>query len=203
MAFQAVPDTAEVLTIFIANSISVQMTFYAEFPGGYSLADLTALANAADFSVGADFLPIMTQDILYDRTHVRGLSSIDDFEVSDQTFAGPGQVASGGMPNSVTIAIQRNSGLTGRSSRGRVYWVGLASSQLTADENFVATASVTAIVSAIFNMRTQLDGSGWDPVIVSRFTGGAKRAVGVTFPWINTLAINARVDSRRDRMPEV
>jgi len=201
MAFQRVPETAEATTIFDANNISVQMTFYGRFVGGYSLADMLALANNVDFVVGNDFLPLMTQDILYDRTNVRGLDKIDDIEVSDQSAAGPGGVASGGLPNSVTLAIQRNSGLTGRSSRGRVFWLGLASNQLTTDENFVATATVTAIVAAVTAMQNQINSSGWTPVIVSRFTLGAQRPEGVTFPWTNTLAIDERVDSRRDRMP--
>ena len=201
MAFQRVPDTAEITTLFNANNIPTLMTWYAEFPGGYSLADLLNLANNIDVQVDTSFLPLMTIDILYDRTNVRGLDKIDDLEVSDQTNAGPGLVLEKGLPNSVTIAIQRNSGLTGRSSRGRVFWLGLTSDQLTADENFVIAATVTSIVAAVDAIRAQIAGSGWNPVIVSRFTGGAKRTEGVTFPWINTLAVDARVDSRRDRMP--
>ncbi len=79
--------------------------------------------------------------------------------------------------------------------------MGIASNQLTSDENFVATATVTLIVAAVEAMRVGLQVSSWNPVIVSRFTLGAKRAVGVTFDWVNTLAIDERVDSRRDRMP--
>lgn len=201
MAFQSVPETAEVATIYDCNNINVQMTFHARFIGGYSLADIVALANNCDQRVTQSFLPIQTQDALYQRTEVRGLESIVDLSASDQTGAGPGLDVARGMPNSVTLAIQRNSGLTGRSSRGRVFWLAAPDSNLDVDENFFTAAASIAIVSAINLMNVSLNLSGWLGVIVSRFTGGVQRPTGVTFPWVNTLAVNNRVDSRRDRMP--
>lgn len=201
MAFQKVPETAEVDVLYTQNSLTIQMTFYARFIGGYSLSDIETLAANVDNRVGLSFLPIQTVDCDYIRTEVRGLDSIDDLSAVDSSSAGPGEIVSEGHPNVVTIAVQRNAGLTGRSSRGRVFWIGLTQLDNEDDENFVTSSAGTAIVAAIAAMRASLDLNDWIPVIVSRFTGGAKRAEGVTFNWVNTLIVDLRIDTQRGRLP--
>ncbi|KKK69597.1 hypothetical protein LCGC14_2932460, partial [marine sediment metagenome] len=44
MAFQPVPDTAEIVIEFFANTVTMKNVLHAEKPGGYSLADLQTLA---------------------------------------------------------------------------------------------------------------------------------------------------------------
>jgi hypothetical protein len=201
MPFQSVPDTAEIATIYTQNNETLQMTFHAKFDGGYSQGDIDALADNVDARVATSFLPIQTVDCDYVRTEARGLNSIDDFFQQNFGAAGPGEIVSEGFPNMVTIAVQRNAGLTGRSSRGRVFWIGLNHLSLEDDENFVTASEGTQIVAAVNAMASTLDQSGWEPVIVSRFTLGAKRETGVTFPWINTLIVDLRVDTQRGRLP--
>ncbi len=201
MAFQRVPDTAIVETIYQQNSKIIEMTFYAEFSGGYSQGDLNTLAANVDNRVGSSFLPIQTIDATYLRTEVRGLNSINDMAALNVINAGAGANTIEGFPNQVTYAVQRNAGLTGRSARGRVFWIGLAKNDVGPNENFLNSIDAIAIVLAVENMRVSLDLSGWNAVIVSRVTGGAPRAEGVTFNWINTLAVDERVDTLRGRLP--
>jgi len=201
MAFQQVPESAEADVLYLQNGETIQMTFYAEFPGGYSQGDINGLAASVDSRVGTAFLPLQTNDCAYVRTEVRGLDQIVDLQASNSASAGPGADINAGFPNQVTYAVQRNSGLTGRSSRGRVFWIGLHRLDLSSDENFLVTINAVAIVAAIENMRTGLTANGWNAVIVSRFTLGAKRAVGVTFPWVNTIGTDLRVDTLRGRLP--
>lgn len=201
MSFQSVPETAEVSVIYTQNAETVQMTFHARLVGGYSQSDIDALADNVDARIATSFLPIQTADCTYVRTEARGLENIDDFFQQNFGAAGDGEIVSEGFPNMVTIAVQRNAGLTGRSSRGRVFWIGLNHLSLEDDENFVTASEGTAIVAAVAAMATTLGLSDWKPVIVSRFTGGAKRETGVTFDWINTLIVDLRVDTQRGRMP--
>lgn len=201
MAFQSVPETAEVVTIYTQNDESIQMGFHAQFDGGYSQGDIDALADNVDARVATSFLPIQTADCEYVRTEARGLENVDDFFQQNFGAAGPGEIVSEGFPNMVTIAVQRNAGLTGRSSRGRVFWIGLSQVNMEDDENFITAATGTGIVAAVNSMAVTLGLSGWEPVIVSRFTLGAKREVGVTFPWINTLLVDLRVDTQKGRLP--
>lgn len=201
MAFQRVPETAEIDTIYVQNGETVQMTFYGRFVGGYSQGDIDALANNCDLGVFNFFLPIQTLDTTYVRTEVRGLDQIVDLQGVANAGAGVGGIAAAGLPNQVTYAVQRNAGLTGRSSRGRVYWIGLPAGDLSPDENFLTSIKATAVVLAIENMRLTINAGGWIPVIVSRFTGGAQRTEGVTFSWVNTLGVDERVDTLRGRLP--
>ncbi len=201
IAFQSVPDTAEVDVLYDQNGQTLQMTFYAEFSTPYVQTDINNLAGLADAAIGVSFLPLQTLDATYLRTEVRGLTSIIDLAAVDAGAAGPGAGISGSLPNQVTFAVQRNAGLTGRSSRGRVFWIGLQSGDLSPDENVVITINAVAIVAAIENMRLELNKSGWTSVIVSRFTGGVKRPTGITNDWINTLAVDTRVDTLRGRLP--
>ena len=201
MVFQPVPNTVEIQARYSQNAQPIQMTFHAEFLAPYVEADLIALANTMDFLFGTTFLPIQTLDCSYVQTAVRGLNSINDFEVFDASNAGPGGLAIAGYPNQVTLAVSRRSRFTGRSSRGRVYWIGLAQDQLDTNENFVLPGTSTAVGSAVNGIALGISGAGWVPVIVSRWSEGVKRPAGVTFPWVTTVVTDDRVDSRRDRMP--
>ncbi len=201
MAFQRVPETAEAVTKYTAGTKNVLMTFYARFIGGYSTSDLVNLASNVDGRVGLDFLPIQSNNIVYNNTTVRGLDKENDEEVVDSDATGFGGVTSPALPNNVTFAVKRLSGLTGRSARGRVFWLGMPTSDLATDENFIKGPESLAILGAIDGMRVALTLSGWSPVIVSRFTGGVKRAEAVTFTWLLTSITDERVDSSRGRLP--
>lgn len=200
MAFQAVPETAEIVIRYVQNNQNLVTVLHADKAGGYDLADLTLLAVAVDIDVAAFWLPQQTDNCTYLDTTVRGLALENDQEVVVNTNTGPGARLSLGNPNSVTISIKKLSGLTGRSARGRVFWIGLPQDQLSGNENVVIAVNVTAIVAAIEAVRSNISATVWNAVIVSRFTGGVKRPFGVRFPWVDTVAVNADVDSQRRRL---
>ena len=200
MAFQRVPNTAAIIIEFLGNTVICQNTLYAEKLSGYDIADLQLLAATVDANVGAAWLDEISLDYAYVRTIVRGLDQENDFEVEDNTSAGPGTDVAGSLPGNVTISIKKSSGQTGRSARGRLYWVGTPRSFLAANENQMIPAKVADIVSNVGSMRGSIDGTVWTPVLVSRFTAGAKRAVGETFPWISESAVDDNMDSLRNRL---
>jgi hypothetical protein len=203
MGFQAVPDTVAIDIIYSMNGETVQNVFYAELPGGYLLADLSALANVIDAQVQGTWKAQQVVEALYTRVEVRGLAVLNDFVATNSTNAGPGVAAGGAMPNNVTLAVKKSSGLTGRSARGRCYWIGVPNSQLLlANENELEPAYVDAVVVAVDSIRSSIDSTPlWVPVLVSRFTAGAERPEGVTFPWISSVAVDTRTDSQRNRLP--
>lgn len=201
MAFQRVPDTAEVIVEFLLNSRPIVNTFYAERVGGYVLADLVSLASVVDLAVGTHFLPQQSDNGSYVKTLVRGLDLENDLVAEDNDNAGAGGVASEAQPANVTLAVKRASGFTGRSARGRIFWCMMPRNGLTADENFVSAAYAAAVTAATNEIALAINGAGWVAVIVSRFSNGVKRTEGVTFDWVTTSITDNRVDSRRDRLP--
>lgn len=201
MAFQSVPETAEVALIFNQNGEPMQNTFHGRLPGGYGTTELEALATAVDAAVGLHFLPILPTSCSYIKTEVRGLEFENDQVVENVDSSGPGAVAVVEAPNNVSFAVKKLSGLTGRSARGRVFWVAFPQTAFESDTNFLTNAHRLAVVGAVDNVRVAIVGAGWNPVIVSRFAGGAKRPTGVTFPWTVVSTTDDRVDTMRRRLP--
>lgn len=203
MAFQAVPDTAEIDIIYTQHGETMQNVFYAELPGGYTLTDLAALAAGIDSQVQGTWKSQQVIEAVYQRTEVRGLAVENDLIATNNVNAGVGILSGGALPNNVTLVVKKESGLTGRSARGRCYWMGCAQGLLkTTDENEFQTTYVAAIVASVDSMRTQIASVGlWQPVLVSRFSGGVARTTGVTFPWVNSVAVNEVVDTQRGRLP--
>ena len=201
MAFQQVPNTAEINVNYTQNDEQMQNTFYALFGGTYAQANLAALADAIDLYIASDWLPLQTLDCGYTNTTVIGLHSINDFVAEANLSAGPGEDLARGNPNSVTMAVKKSSPFTGRSARGRIYWMGIPIDKISANENFINLAYAVDVVAAVDGLRAVIEGVFlWEPVLVSRFTGGAKRATGVTFDWIDTSTVNTGVDTQRGRL---
>lgn len=200
MAFQPVPDTAEVTIVMVQNLEFITNTFHAEKPGGYTLAEISALANLVDASFATHFLPIMSLDCTYLRTEVRGLATENDLFDVDGTNSGMGQILVEGLPNNCTLSIKKQSGFTGRSARGRWYFCGFSVNALENNENQWKLPETDSAVIALESLRGDVLAGPWTPVIVSRFTGGLPRAFGETFDWISSVAVNTNVDSQRGRL---
>ncbi len=205
MAFQPVLDTAEIDMIYTLNGVAVQNVFYARLTGGYTLTDLQALADMIDSAFLTTFFTEMPMEVSYLRTEVRGLAVENDLVASQNAGAGTGAHAGAALPNQVTLSIKKTSGLTGRSARGRTYWIGIPETVLLAgDENFVSVLWSDAAVADIDFIRILIATVGlWEPVLVSRFANGVKRTEGKLFPWTGTINVDTRVDTNRGRLPKV
>lgn len=203
MPFQSVPETAEIDILYTLNGKLVQNVFYGRFPGGYNQTELDVLAVRIDTRVQANWLLQQPQEAVYQRVEVRGLEDENDLLSTFTTGPTVGSQIVDTLPNNVTFAIKQNSGLSGRSARGRMYWIGIPRDRLDpADENNLLQAYVSAVLLAVGAIRTGIDTlPGWDAVLVSRVTGGVARPFGITFPWISEVNVDLRVDSQRGRLP--
>lgn len=203
MAFQAVPNTVEIDVIYTLNLETVQNTFYAEFTGTYAQTDLDSLAAFVATKIGTDWLPHQPVEAVFVRVEVRGLSAEEDFFAASVLGAGAGEELAEALPNNVTLSIKKSSAFTGRSARGRCYWIGIPSDKTSApDENHITDTYRDEIVDAVDQIRTTINAqANWQAVLVSRFTGGAQRAEGKTFDWIGSVVVDKRVDTQRNRLP--
>lgn len=203
MAFQAVVNTVEVDVIYELNGEIAQNVFYAKFGGTYALANLQALADAVGTIVGSDWLPLQPVEAVFLRVEVRGLTVENDLFATSVVGAGDGEDIIEAYPNNVTFSVKKVSGFTGRSARGRSYWIGIPTDKTSSpDENHVTGAYRDDLVAAIDVIRTTINAEfNWDAVLVSRFSGGVKRAAGVTFDWVGSVAVDDRIDTQRGRLP--
>jgi len=203
MAFQAVPDTAEINMIFTMNGVTVQNVFYAERAGGYVQADLQALADKIDTIFAVTWVTEQPDEVFYVKTEVRGLAVENDLVVEQTAGAGQGTHIGVTLPNQVTFACKKFSGLTGRSARGRTYWIGIPGTEVqSSNENLLKQAYADQIVADVDFVRTQIPTVGtWKAVLVSRFADKVKRVTGKTFPWIGTTHVGLVLDTLRPRLP--
>lgn len=199
MAFQPVPDTAEVAVIFqLTVAVRGSMTFHFDRVGGYSQAQLLSLAETMD-GWAEDFArPSISNQISYVITEARGLANENDFFASAAGGAGIGGVVSQVLPSNVAFAVKRVSGLTGRSARGRVYWPGICEGDV--DGNTLAIGRASVIQNALDQVITLATGIGWRHVIVSRFNNKVPRPTGIVFPVTDYQYTDQRVDSMRSRL---
>lgn len=204
MAFQPVEDTVEIDVIYTLNGEIVQNVFYAKLEGGYVLTDLEDLAEQMDAVVAANWRPEQPIEAVYLRVEVRGLAVPNDLLATNDDTSSAGLDASAALPNNVTFSIKKTSGLTGRSARGRCYWIGIPRDKTEGtDENRLTAAYVDDIVENIDQVRSNINGVGdWEAVLVSRFADGLKRDEGVTFPWLGTVAVDVVIDTQRNRLPK-
>lgn len=203
MAFQAVPETVEIDRIYTLNGVLVQNVYYAQLSGGYGQADIQALADKIDLVFPTTFVTEHPAEAIYVRTEVRGLADPNDIVAEQGLSNGPGTHPSVALPNNVTFSIKKTSGLTGRTARGRTFWIGVPTNILqAANENLVTGVWAAGVVADVDWIRTQIATVGlWEPVLVSRFLDKVKRPTGVTFPWTGTSNIDLQVDTHRGRMP--
>lgn len=201
MAFQRVPNTVQVSIVYLQNGETMINTFYGTFIGSYTQADLDLLALNVDLTVTNFWRPLQTLDTTYVRTEVKGLDAENDFVAENNDSSGVGGDASGGLPNSVTLSIKKSSGLSGRSARGRIYWMGIPSNKLQSNENFVSASYITAVEDAVDLIRDAIDTtSSFEATLVSRFSNGVQRVLGVTFNWTSTTCVDQVVDTQRGRL---
>lgn len=197
MPFQPVPSTIEVLVSGTTNGIPWQNTFYYNYvvpPDEEELGDLLDDLYAVIVSA---WLPLLCANVDVRELYARDLAD----EIAVQSTLGivgaVGSASGGGLPTYVAFAVSRRSAFTGRSARGRIFWVGLTESQVT--DNTLSSGTRAAIIAALEAFDAAAALAGFTPVIVSRWSGGSLRVSGVTYPITTWLATDDFVDTRRSR----
>lgn len=104
------------------------------------------------------------------------------------------------MPNNVTVATKLVSGFTGRSRRGRKFFVGMQETQTQTGGQLITTTLQIALNAAYQALITALVNEGWQLVINSVTANGVPRAVGLNTP-VTAALTELTVDSMRRRLP--
>lgn len=158
---------------------------------------LTALAEQVASSWNDFLSPITSVDVT--------LFSVEAIDVGVPSGAGvvvgadiTGTLNSPVLPSNVTLSIKFGSGFTGRSRRGRMYFVGLTEIQVAGDE-IVDSAQDSLIdnITAFFNEIT--DTLHVDHVIVSYCSNGEWRVDAVT-TIVTSYSSDFIIDSMRRRL---
>lgn len=103
------------------------------------------------------------------------------------------------LPNNVTVAVKKGTGLVGRSYRGRTYHIGLTEANV--DLNTLNASTQTLLQNAYDALREPLGiAIPVDMCVLSETTGGVQRAEGVC-TVVTGIGVDPVIDSQRRRLP--
>ena len=167
-----------------------------ENPGvGDRLGDLLTVVD--DFQIN-DNMPVISADLLYNGVTAYDMSSATAPTRSIQHIpAVAGGVGAPISPTNGAMVISMRSAGRGRSSRGRLYYVGLGEVSLTEDEWAAASAAAT---QALFEgLQTDLNTADFELIVSSSIFEGAERATRLAQP-VTAIEAKVKLGTQRRRV---
>ena len=172
---------------------------YLQIDDPWTSTDLTDLNSNAVVSWDARFGPIVSASVTLSKVRSTDQSTFPAPQVESPSTA-DGELVAGALPGNVTVATKFSGGLTGRSTRGRAYFVGLTAAQVV--DNHLAAGVADDINQAwsdFFNdLHATVHGTPIH-VVVSYVEDGAWRTTALVTPVIGYTTEN-NTDSQRRRL---
>jgi len=200
MPFVAVPNCAEFIVRGVVDSQEVNNTFYGVHTTTFDLAMLEIAAGILSGIWHDDILPDLSSSYFFAGVHARGLRSTVDIETDYVADAGAGGVGTGALPNNVALAIKRETGLAGRSARGRVYIGGIPFGERSST-NTINASFADNMVAGLNAIAPAWIAADWIEVIVSRVTNGVPNTPPISRAVTGYLYTDLTADSMRARLP--
>jgi len=200
MPFVAAPNIVSVEIRGTKDGRNVENRIYVNVAHTPLAADLLAISTALGPIINGEWRPILPTDVNLTELHLRSLHSQNDIELTTPFFVpSPGTAAGAPLPNMNTVCASLRTAFTGRSARGRLYWMGLTENNVAG--NLVDLATLNSIQSALRSVRNAMTGLGYFWAIVSFISNGIPRPGGpVYFPVQDIIFVDTQVDSQRGRM---
>lgn len=201
MAFVGNDNVAEATVVHVQDSQLLVNTLYFFSTIPITEARLLELATGLGASWTALFMPLKASAVYLSEINV-----IQLVPVPAPTAAwSPPTVVQGGnsnpaSPNNVSLAVSFRTGLSGRSYRGRNYWLGFTEPDVT--NNQIDSALILDILAAY----TSLIGANsvaddWTWCVYSRYVNGVERETGMAQDVTSVGTTDGIVDSQRRRLP--
>lgn len=180
MSFQPAPRVAEAVINGLVNGVGLANVLTFAFDQLlYTQTDIDNLAAGVDLWMATEVLPNLSGSANYLGTSVRGLANQEDFQATNTTSAGPGLIAGTPLSNNVSFCIKFETGLTGRTSRGRSFLWGMPNIVLGTNENELTAANADQYLQNYENLNNYTQGTGWLHCVCSRRLNGVQRAEAV------------------------
>src|SRR6478735_9425723 len=198
MPFIPAADTAKVAITMLQRGQRVVNVFHFTKAGGYTTeTEVNTLAGNFATAWVANIAPLQAST-------VTGLN-VTATDVSTSGGAGAeiaivygGGGGSGDLPTNCTVSVKWNTGFSGRSFRGRTYFVGMVVGAVVGDD--ISGAYGTSLTTAFDNLLSDMAGFGDTMVVVSYFHLGVPRTSAVVTPITNSSLADLHIDSQRRRL---
>lgn len=201
MPFQPAPNVAKVTMTFSQGDEIAQNVYHVETGNSWSVEHLENLAQLFYNWWDEELKALVSTSVALEGIVTRDLTSeFDDEHTSAQAFPLAGTLASPVLPYNVTPVISWRTGLTGRSTRGRTYHVGLSEAQAVGGQ--LETAAQVALSAAYDDLlsRINADSEPWQLAVLSRVQGGATLAEAIPYGILVGI-VDFALDSQRRRLP--
>ena len=198
MAFIPVPNVAQIQCLGrVDGCLTVNDLYFEISGGGINQTNLAALVFVVSTWFTGNLAPLLSDDWTSERVIGVDLTS-NVGPRSELSVSTPGGVAGEANPNNVAACVSFRTGGRGRSSRGRNFVPGIPGSVVTLntlDPAFIS--DLIGVYDGVKGPGTFL--TGWQWVVVSRFTAGAPRVAGVPSPVTEVVMVGNTVRSMRSR----
>lgn len=204
MVYQPVRGVAEVRMRYLLDTENAENIYHVDHGSldPWPLADLEDLASTFENWEDTTAQPVRTSAASLIEIIVTDLTSLTTQRVTRAVSpALVGAVGGDSLPNNATIAIKADINNRGRGKSGRVFWVGLSESQVTA--NHINTAAGDGLVAALTGLRAAvlaLD-AAYHMVIVHRVINGVRPAEADWSAIASFSLTDTTIDSQKNRLP--
>jgi len=200
MARPPTENTAEVTMTFLQDGQYLINKHHFLNTAGWDEGSLNNLGTAVREWWDTQLKQVVANTVSLVEIEVVDLTAGSGLGITVQTglpIAGAGTQPA--LPNNVTLAVKKGTGLVGRSFRGRTYHIGLKETDVTG--NTVGSAELNYLRNAYDALR---EPEGMvipvDMCVLSEVSGGVQRAAGICTP-VTGIGIDPVIDSQRRRLP--
>lgn len=207
--FIPVPNTALIEMVYTYGTQTIENTFHVQKGSPFTALELQGLTSVFDNWDGVGvgrFQLLRPFSSALQQIKARALDTASSpVWIYVLPVARIGGISGGAdLPGNVTFAITWQSGLAGRSQRGRFYMPGINSGKLQSTPNLndlqaaYANSLVTcanALIAAVAGA-----GAGYHLVVTSYMSGGVWRSTGVNTVIANAAYADLHIDSQRRRL---
>lgn len=197
--FIPAPNTAQVTMQYNVGGEHCENVYWVQGAAPWDATTLLALIGKFRDWEAADASPIRSNFVGLYNIHARDFTVQNGPEL-DQSESIGGALTAEPFPQNVTVAVKAQTGLAGRSFRGRSYWIGLEiDQQLT--QGVLLPATATAIITVMNQLLASAFPNTGKMVVASFRTGGNPRTTAVLTPILSYTMADHNIDSQRRRLP--
>lgn len=200
MAFVPAPGVAEFALIFSSygNEQVNVLDVHHKDAAAFTTGDLIAVNNAIINWWNTSGQPMCATDFGIVEIRARDMSTQFGNEVTTGVNT-PGTRAGTALPENATLAIKKDTGLAGRSFRGRLYHIGLTKTDVSGDR--VVNATVIALVASYQSLLGAINGiANTELVIVHTQINKVVQNPRTTTPVVRFTTTDNVVDSQKRRL---
>jgi len=208
MAFQPCPETAEIRVKATLYGQVIENVLHCRVSTTPDATELNAIKSVVNDWVTGPYSTDTSDALHWNSIEVTDLNVEGGLQVVQDLTGLSGSLSQDVKTNQDTLAVKMLTGRSGRSFRGRIYIMGIATgSYSTTDPNRITAGSLPTFVSLVDGLRENLATAAHPLGVLSRYSGvdsshkPIKRSTGLLTDVVSVAVSNDIIDSQNRRLP--